>query len=263
MSDIPVDLMFAAEPDVPGTMNVLAYGPGGSGKSTFAATAPGPIMWLNFEGAGALAYARKKARERGTTINEVRFDPGTDPRPQLRQVIDHLKSGATPAPGTVVIDTVGKLRDALIGVMVDQGAKNSLRQYGDVKKALTALVRRLRDTDVNVVFLAHESIEDADGDRIVRPQVGSFAEDLIGEVDVVAYTFRHAADDTERYRGLLREQRGRRAKDRSGGLGETRDLDFTDWLAAYQDALRPDTTDLPFTDDGDPDADDDHGPLAA
>jgi hypothetical protein len=263
MSDIPTGLAFAAAPDAPETINVCAYGPGGSGKSTFAATAPGPIMWLNFEGAGALAYARKVARERGNEIFEVRFDPAADPRPQLRQVLDHLRDGHDPRPRTVVVDTIGKLRDSLVGVLVDPNSKSSLRQYGEVKKALTAVVRRLRDTDVNVVFLAHESIEDNDGDRIIRPQVGSFAEDLVGEVDVVAYTFRHVTDDGERYRGLLRESRGRRAKDRSGGLGETRDLDFADWLAGYQQALAaPAQDDLPFdvTDEPDTPADDPEHP---
>ena len=56
--------LFDAPPALgPEHFNVLLYGPPGTGKTTAAATAPGPIVWINLEGTGAMAYARRVAAE--------------------------------------------------------------------------------------------------------------------------------------------------------------------------------------------------------
>jgi hypothetical protein len=105
---------------------VLLWGQPKSGKSTAAATAPGPILWVNAEGPGALGYARKTAKERGTEILEVVVDKkrqrnaarargGLPPRPRRRR----------PAAQTVVVDTLAKVRDALIEQLVDPGSRRT------------------------------------------------------------------------------------------------------------------------------------------
>ncbi|MCW3038130.1 MAG: DNA-binding protein [Solirubrobacterales bacterium] len=244
-------LTFAAPATVTDTFNVLAYGPPGAGKSTFAATAPGPLLWVNAEGGGALAYARKTAAQRGTVIHEVRLDAHVPVRNTLLAVIKHLRSGADPVVQTVVVDTLGKTRDMLVDQIVEKGTRNSLPQYGQVADILGKFVLVLRDLPVNVILIAHEDVADGEqGDRIVRPLIGgALTEKIPGEVDVVTYcgAVRDDAANTVRYVGQLVEGRGRRAKDRSGGLGVSRDLDATEWLAAYQAALRPDDSDLPFS----------------
>lgn len=250
MSDVVSPLLFAAAPPAPDTVNLLAYGPPGSGKTTFAATAPGPVLVVNAEGPGALSYARKTAAERGTEIHEVRLDPLVPVRNTLLQVVQHLRSGADPVPRTVVVDTLGKVRDMLVDQIVEKGTRNSLPQYGQVADILGKFVGVLRDLPVNVVLIAHEDVADGDqGDRIVRPLIGGqLTEKIPGEVDVVAYcgAVRDDSAGTVRYVGQLVEGRGRRAKDRSGGLGTSRDLDLSEWLEAYRAALTPDDTDLPF-----------------
>ena len=100
-SDIPV-LSFHEAPPAPQTYNVLLYGPPKSGKSTAAATAPGPILWLNAEGAGALGYARKTAAARGTAIHEVMVDR-TNAMGVLEAVWHHLHAGLDPKPQTAFI----------------------------------------------------------------------------------------------------------------------------------------------------------------
>lgn len=248
MSDLAT-LVFEDAPAVPDTVNFLLYGPPKSGKSTAAATAPGPVLWVSAEGPGALAYARKIAAQRGTQILEVRIGRQTDAREVLREVIRHVKAGTEPAPRTVVVDTLAKVREALIRQIVVPGAKNSIQQFGEVARILREFVQTMRDLPVNFVLIAHQDVADAEGERIVRPLIGgALTEEIPGEVDVIAYT--HSFKDEEagerRYVGQLVEAKSRIAGDRSGGLGAVRDLDLSEWLTAYREALAPDEDDLPF-----------------
>lgn len=252
-TDVPA-LAFAAAPSAPETFNILAYGPPGSGKTTAAASLYplGKLLWVNAEGAGALAYARKVAGNQN--ILEVRIEQrdGFDAVGMLREVIRYVRSGADPKPATVVIDTLGKVREALIRQLVVPGAKNSLQQFGEVAKTLGATIQVLRDEPINLILLAHEQIEDADGERIVRPLIGGALTNTIpGEVDVMTYTSRVPGDDGEQFLGQLVDARGRRTKDRSGALGPFRPLDFAAWLTDYRVALAADTPDVPWDEPAD------------
>lgn len=236
----PNAVVFIDEAEVPETFNVLLYGPTGSGKSSAAATAPGPIMWVNAEGRGALAFPRKVARERGTKIYEARVERDAVIRATLKRVIEHVKQGKEPQVQTVVVDTVAKVRDALIRQLVTPGSKNTMQQFGDVAKVLEEFVRLMRDAPVNLILLCHEDVSDAEGERIVQPLIGgALTPKIPAEMDVVAFC--GAARDDEsgdvRYLGQLVETRGRRAKDRSGGLGQVLPLDLAMWLEQYRAAL--------------------------
>lgn len=246
MSDLESGLAFVEAPAAPEHLNVLLYGQPGSGKSTAAASAPGPILWVNADGPNALAYARKVARASKTSIFEVRIEPGQDARSVLREVMVHVKERKTPEVQTVVLDPIGKIRDALIAQIVQQGSKNSLQQFGEVSKLLGDFIRFLRDQPVNLIILAHEDIQDADaGDRVVRPMIGGqLTEKVPADMDVMAYCAVVRDDDSVRYMGQLVEGRGRRAKDRSGGLGTVRELNVSEWITTFRAALEAD--DVPW-----------------
>jgi hypothetical protein len=241
VTDVP-GFVFDTDTEPPDHFNALIYGPAGSGKTTAAASAPGPIYVLNLEGQNALAYARRVAHERGVEWNSLSVRHDQDPRPALHE----LMSLATANNGTIVVDTFGKYRDQVARAI--GGEQPSLPQWGQIGKSVMEAVRRLRDLPCNVVLICHEEIKDSDdGDRIIRPLIGGrTTEDVLGEMDVIAYC-RAVADEERgvRYLGQLVESKGRRAKDRSGALGVARDLDLTDWLAAYRAALAT-TDDVPF-----------------
>lgn len=249
MSDV-TGLTFVPAPEPPDTFNLIAYGHPGSGKSTFAATAPGPIIWVNLEGAGALAYARKTAAKRGTEILEVRVKDGDHAQSVLDDVYKHVHNGVDPKPRTVVIDTLGKLREAILRDLAGK-AQPTLPQFGIAANKIGNFVRIMRDEPVNLVLLAHADVQDSDeGERLVRPMIGGKLTDTLpAEVDVVAYCVALREEKGIRYVGQLVEAKGRVAKDRSGGLGAIRGLDLTEWLTVYRDALTPDNSDLPWDDE--------------
>jgi hypothetical protein len=243
--------MFVQAPPAPTSINCILYGPGGSGKSTAAATAPGPILWANCQGANALAYPRTVAAKRGTAIHEVEFNRETpDPVGQFRALLSHIASGNEPVCRTLVVDTLGDLRDLFARKIVKGPQSRTREQWGEVAEIIKSAVLWLRDRDINVVFLAHEDISDVDDDRVVRPKIGgALTEQVISEVDVVAYCGAHRTEDGVKYMGQLVELKGRRAKDRSNGLGQARNLDLDEWLDAFRAALTPNESDIPFAAD--------------
>lgn len=231
----------------PESFNVLLYGPPGTGKTTAAATAPGPIVWINLEGSGAMAYARRVAAERGTELLEMQLRPEDDPRDRLRQAVAYSQANEV---GTIVIDTWGKVRGQLAQAI--GGDSPSLPEWGMIGKELRTILQTLRDLPVNVVLICHEQITEDEGAVLIQPEVGGRSTgEAMAEVDIVGYTG-IVEDDGERiYMARLVDGNGRRAKDRSGALGTHRQLDLSEWLEQFKAALATDLSDIPFLNNDD------------
>ena len=231
----------------PEHFNVLLYGPPGTGKTTAAATAPGPIIWINLEGTGAMAYARRVAAERGTDLLEMQLRSDEDPRPRLRQAVAYADTNDVQ---TIVIDTWGKVRGQLATAI--GGDSPSLAEWGMIGKELRTILQTLRDLPLNLVLICHEAITEEEGAVIIQPEIGgrSTAE-AMAEVDVLGYTGIVEDEGDRIYMARLVDGGGRRAKDRSGALGTHRQLDLTEWLETFKAALATDLSDIPFLDNDD------------
>lgn len=217
-------LTFVEPGAAPDTRNVLLYGPPGSGKSTGAATAPGPILWVNAEGPNALRFARELFPDK--VINEVAFTG----QKVLEDAYSYLLSGQA---STVVLDTIGEMYRVLLEEL-SGGGNPTLQNYGDVNTKLERFVRTLRDLDVNVVILAHEEVADIEGIPTRRPVTGGkkLPEQLMAQMDEVGYTAVVPAKDDQpaMYMAQLVEANGRRAKNRGGKLGAARTVNLTEWI---------------------------------
>lgn len=228
----------------PEHFNVLLYGPPGTGKTTAAATAPGPIVWINLEGTGAMAYARRVAAERGTDLLEMQLRPDEDPRERLRQAVAYAQTNDV---GTIVIDTWGKVRGQLAQAI--GGDSPSLPEWGMIGKELRTILQTLRDLPLNVVLICHEQITEDEGAVLIQPEIGGRStSEAMAEVDIVAYTGIKDDEGERIYMARLVDGNGRRAKDRSGALGTHRELDLTEWLGTFTEALSTDLSDIPFLD---------------
>lgn len=217
-------LTFVEPTTAPPTWNILLYGPGGSGKTMGACSAPGPVLVINAEGPGAIRKARETYKD---AIKEVTF-LGAE---TLDAVYVYLKKNDDGIQ-TLVVDSLAEIYSKLLKNL--GGDHPKIQHYDDVNKKIENFVKAVRDLPVNVILIAHEEIVEAEGETLIRPLTGGrkLPEKLVGAVDIVAYTgvVPKSEDAPTRWVGQLVEAKGRRAKDRTGVLGEVRDLDMAEWV---------------------------------
>lgn len=233
----PLD--FVQPSAVAPTMNILLYGPGGTGKTVNACSAPGPILVGNAEGESALRFARGKWGD--DKIHEKAITCAKD----LDDIFVHVREGCEER--TLVIDSVGEVYQRLVEELAGSG-RASLQNYGDVNTKIERFVRAIKDLPINVVLIAHEQLDEDDGASIKRPATGGkkLPEKLVAAVDVVGYcaVIPESDDTPRRYVAQLVEANGRRAKDRSGALGKLRDVDLSEWIPTAVEAMAGGQTQL-------------------
>lgn len=222
------------------TLNVLLYAGPKAGKSTAAASAPGPLLYVNADGPGAIRYARRIYGD--AKFHEVAVE-AANAASVLDEVILHLKSGKA-QERTVVIDTIGELYGRVLE-NISGGAQATLPQYQDTASRIERFCRALRDLDVNVVFLAHElafrNEENGSMERVPFAGTNSpkLSMKICAMVDVLGYAIARQAENGEmKYGAQLVPGGGRNAGDRTGVLGKARATDLSEWIETANSAPR-------------------------
>lgn len=161
------------------TIKTLIYGQPGLGKTTFALSAPNPLL-IDFDG----GVHRVNAVHQCDTL----------PVSNYQEFLDVLKENLS-AYKTLVIDTAGKMLDYMGAYLIAGDPKLgkrdgslSLQGYGARKAEFIRVLKQISISGKHLVFVAHEK-EEKDGDqKIIRPEIGgSSAGDLIKELDLVGY----------------------------------------------------------------------------
>jgi hypothetical protein len=158
----------------------LVYGQPGVGKTTFALSAPNPVL-LDFDN----GVHRVNAEHQTDTLQISSW----------QDVLDELNAGTFHPYQTIVVDTAGKMLDYLAEYLIQQnpklGKRNgalSLQGYGERKGEFISFLKKLSIMGKHIIFVAHEK-EEKEGDvSYRRPEVGgSSGNDLYKELDLIGY----------------------------------------------------------------------------
>lgn len=171
------------------TLNVMIYGEPGVGKTTFAATAPRPMLWLEAEG-GTHSIADQEG------IDIVKVSGLESYREVLAYLLENPKTYKT-----VVIDSITETQAAILKeimqkAVADDGSRNEFMpqfaEWGQVTGQMRAIARAFRDLPMHTVItaLTREDTDDLTGRTRVKPRLTpALAEELPAFMDACLYMY--------------------------------------------------------------------------
>ncbi len=170
---------------------MVIYGKGGTGKTTFAASAPKPLI-LDFEN------GTKFLGDRGIKADVIRFSEWITKaeKLQLAGMIDNYDS--------IILDPLGEAMDKLIeskeivGKLYRNGNGGlTMAGWGEVKKQMKSFLKYLRDTGKNIIIVSHVNEFQSDDGLNHRIQVATkLSDEIPNMVDVISYMGVKTEDET-------------------------------------------------------------------
>lgn len=204
---------------------MVVYGEGGVGKTTFAATAPRPII-------ADCENGSKYFGLRGIEADVALVEKWDDMQ-------EFMEVALTDNYDTVIIDPIGELMEKLIAYMrqkadsklVQRDGNPTMAGWGWLKQTMRNFLKTMRDSGKHIVIVAHVQERDDDGRVIKRPMIATrLSEELVNLVDIVGYmTTISDTDSGETKRLIIVDPASDKyvAKDRTGRLGRYIEPDFT------------------------------------
>lgn len=141
-------------------IKVMVFGQAGSGKTTFALTAPNAAV-IDTE-RGTDMYA---GRDGIAQFGVLRANNLTE----IQAAIAFLKTGKHSFE-TVILDSLTPVYDVLVGALEakSKSGEMSYREWGAVKRKMNALYNALLDLPMNVIITAREAVEYETSGRELR-----------------------------------------------------------------------------------------------
>ena len=204
---------------------MVVYGEGGVGKTTFAATAPRPII-------ADCENGSKYFGLRGIESDVALIEKWDDMQ-------EFMEIALTDKYDTVVIDPIGELMEKLIAYMrnkadskfVQRDGNPTMAGWGWLKSTMRNFLKTMRDSGKHIVIVAHVQEKDDEGRMIKRPMIATrLSEELVNLVDIVGYMTTANDNETgETKRLIIVDPASDKyvAKDRTGRLGRYIEPNFT------------------------------------
>lgn len=219
------------DPQAKPSIIMMVYGNGGVGKTTFASTAPKPLLVDCENGAKYFGL-------RGIKMDVARIGTWSE----MDGLFDIAKSGEYE---TIVLDPIGELMEKLKRYMIAKGDKKlvqsdgspSMAGWGWLKDTMRSTIKILRDSGVNLLLIAHVE-EKMDEEKLVkRPMIMTkISDEIVNMVDIVGYMTVIQDPDAGEKRIIIVDPASDKyvAKDRTGQLGKYIPPNFSEIIEACQ-----------------------------
>lgn len=166
------------------TLKVLIYGSAGVGKTTFAGTAPKPLVIDVERGSRSLLNVNNPV-----DVLEFRSID------QVEATVQYLKNGnpAFDKYDTIVLDSITEMQARLIDQQLREmggGYKLEWSGWSENSQRIRMLINSFRDIEKNLICVAHDKLEkdDLTGLTIIKPQLTpALSKTIAGIFDIVAY----------------------------------------------------------------------------
>lgn len=190
--------MNLSEIKTEGNTKVLLIGPPGAGKTCFAATFPGPVLYLDFDNkvdSAALFHRNKPEMLKNIEVRQLSSEFGIDPIAEFNKLVQNelvpqQKAGAMKYK-TIVLDSISSFSHAALmhilqtnpgikGVITAQGKMTDQTHYGVLLREFKRLIPGLLALPCNIVMCAHvDTYKDTNG-VIIREAAmdGSYSQKL-------------------------------------------------------------------------------------
>lgn len=200
-------------------VKALVYGKPGTGKTTFASTAP-KALFLSAEG-GLLSIAAKNP-----DYVEIKS------LANLKEALLYLKTQKHDYQ-TVVIDSITEINEIIKTEIANRnGHAVQKHEWSEVQDKIKQIARGFRDLPLHVLFLAGE-VTERDDEKIatINPSLnGKSSSEISGYMDIVGYL---SIDRATGYRKIyVKSSASLATKDRGNVLPDDPTLDFADWVTA-------------------------------
>ena len=219
-----------SDPQVKPKIMMIVYGNGGVGKTTFASTAPKPLLVDCENGAKYFGL-------RGIKMDIAKINDWSD----MKGLFEVAQSGEY---DTIVIDPVGELMEKLKRFMILKADKKlvmfdgapTMAGWGWLKDTMRNTLKALRDSGCHILINAHVSEQDDEGKIVKRPMLMTkLSDEIINMVDIVGYMEVVTTDEGEKR--IIRVDSASDkyiAKDRTGQLGKIIPPNFMEIVDACQ-----------------------------
>lgn len=203
-------------------VKALVYGPSGAGKTSFWGSAPKPIF-ASAEG-GLLSIASIKP-----AYVDIRSTK------DLTELYEYLKNKEHPYE-TVIIDSITEINEIIkAGIEKKNGRGMQLQDWGFLEKEISDILRKFRDLNMHVLFLALEKYE-KDGDKIekIYPLLNGKAQTgIAGFMDIVGYIMVDGSGN----RKIITKSNSRTLSKARGVVLEEDDTNFASWVQKCQEIV--------------------------
>jgi len=221
----------STDPQEKPSIVMIVYGNGGVGKTTFASTAPKPLLVDCENGAKYFGL-------RGIKMDVAKISSWSD----MEGLFDIAKSGEYK---TIIIDPIGELMEKLKRYMITKGDKKlvmadgspTIAGWGWLKDTMRSTIKILRDSNVNLLIVAHVEEKQDEQALVKRPLLMTkLSDEIINMVDIVGYMTVVNDPEAGEKRIIIVDPASDKyiAKDRTGQLGKVIPPNFTDIIDACQ-----------------------------